>query len=322
MKETLLIDDKTIRENIKYDDLVQTIRDAFKAYDDGNVIMPPKSYIDVEKYNGDFRSMPAYIDSESIEGSGVKWVNVHPDNSEYPSVMAVIVYTNPENGFPLAVLNGTEITGLRTGAVAGVATDELAPDYINTLGIIGAGAQSYEQVNSIESVRDFNQILISDPSDSAVDRFKDKYDGEYEVIRSSTEEVAESSDVISTLTPVEEPIISNVPEGIHINAMGADSHTKQELDSSIITDENNYVFVDDMKQALHSGEVSQSYHNRELEESDIESTLGRLVNSPNDYSNETTIFDSTGLAIQDIAVSNLIYNKIKNNENLDKFRFV
>lgn len=321
MKDTKLIGAEQIREVITYEDVVNSIRQAFKAYNNNKASMPPKTYIDIPEHNGDFRSMPAYIHTEDTDGAGVKWVNVHPDNEVYPTVMAVVIYSDPETGFPLAVLNGTEITGIRTGGVAGVATDRFAKENIDSVGVVGAGAQSYEQIKSISSVRDFDTIRISDIDDTKVNEFRNSFSDEYDIVRGTPEEIANQSDVISTITPVEDPIISNVADGVHINAMGADAEQKQEFETSIITDENTSVFVDDMEQALHSGEVSVPYMDGDLEESAIESTLGSALNNDANYADETTIFDSTGLAIQDIAVADLVFDRV-NDGDTQTFRFV
>lgn len=320
MDASKLVDEETIENAIDYESLVPSIQDAFRAYYNGEATMPPKDYIDIEKHNGDFRSMPAYIDSEKQEASGIKWVNVHPENDELPTVMAVVIYNDPKTGFPLAVMNGTVITKLRTGAAAGVATNVLAKDDINDVGIVGAGVQSYEQVRAIESVRDFNNILVSDPDESAIQEFRRKFDDKYNITQHDPDTVAENVDVLSTTTPVEEPIISSVGDGVHINAMGADAHNKQEFVYSVF--DNSMVFVDDMNQALHSGEVSQAYEDGYLTDDDIEGSLGEVVSNGLDYSDKTTMFDSTGLAIQDVATAHLVYESIDEKPEVDLFNFV
>lgn len=321
MRETELIDSDTIRKTINYKELINTIEEAFLAYKKGNAKMPPKSYVDIDEVNGDFRSMPAYIRSKNINGAGVKWVNVHPNNTDLPTVMAVVIYNDPSTGFPLAILDGTEVTGLRTGAVAAVATDHLAHNNISTLGIVGAGAQAYEQVNSIQAIRDFDKIIVSDIDDKKVQIFRETYQNRYDIVRESPEYVAKNSDVISTLTPVEEPIIDSIKDGIHVNAMGADAKNKQEFNPAILKQKGTNIFVDDFEQAIHSGEVSKPYQNGNLDRSSIEGTLGEVIQNKNNMDQKTTIFDSTGLAIQDIATANLVYRNLEKEDN-DKFNFV
>lgn len=308
-KKTYVVEDaQKIADSSPYTELVPKIESAFLSYHNGDVEMPDKSYVNINSHNGDFRSMPAYIEAQDWESSGVKWVNVHPDNKDYPTVMGTVILTNPQNGFPLAIMNGTEITGRRTGAVAAVATDYLAEDNAEKLGVVGAGAQSYEQVEAISTVRDLDTILVSDIDDGLEKQFVEHFSKRYDTRSASIDEISQC-DIICTVTPSTSPILSNVREGAHINAMGADAPQKQELDRQIVTNENTRLIVDDMSQATHSGEVSKSYQDGHLSEEDIQ-TLGSIVSSSKSHSGETTVFDSTGLAIQDIATAHLIYDSV------------
>lgn len=307
---TVLIDAATVQSKTPYTSLVPAIEDAFAAYYEGDAEMPSKSYVDVPAHNGDFRSMPAYIHTEDVNAAGLKWVNVHPENESVPTVMAVMLYNDPATGEPLAILDGTELTGRRTGAAAGVATDNLAPGDVSTVGIVGAGAQAYEQVRAIAAVRDFDTILVSDPDDDAVAAFRETFDDDYAIETGSPTEAAHC-DVVSTTTPVTDPIIDGVGEGTHVNAMGADAPAKKEFETHVVMDVDTHVFVDDIEQGLHSGEVSRPYHDGPFTDGHLAGTLGQAVaEGVDDLRDETTIFDSTGLAIQDVATAHLVYDAL------------
>lgn len=310
MENLEFIGENDIKRIATYDKLITIIKDAFIAYDNGNVEMPDKSYVDVEKHNGDFRSMPAYINSKGWEASGVKWVNVHPDNTELETVMGTIVYTDPSTGEPLVTMDGTEVTKRRTATVSAIATDYLAKDNIETLGILGAGVQSYEQVYAIQEVRDFSKILVSDIDEEAIEKFKNKFSN-YEVISTTPNELTKS-DVLCTVTPVLNPVISEIHnDSIHINAMGADAPQKQEFTSDVTQSDNMDIIVDSYSQAMHSGEISQLVEEGEILRDDIFANLGQIVNKSiesDKLKSQTTMFDSTGLAIQDIATAYLIQN--------------
>jgi alanine dehydrogenase len=313
-KETYIVEDSSkIVENTPYEGLVPKIEGAFSSYYKGEVEMPDKSYVDIEEYNGDFRSMPAYVRADDWEASGVKWVNVHPNNEILPTVMGTVVLTDPQNGFPMSIMNGTEITGRRTGAVAAVATDYLAIDDAKTLGIVGAGAQSYEQVNAISTVRDIETIVVSDINSELEDEFVEYFDDEYTVIPGNINDIS-NCDVISTVTPSTSPILKDVKDGAHINAMGADAPQKQELSVKLISQDDVSLIVDDMSQAVHSGEVSKSVQDGVVSQNEID-TLGAVIQSNGSLESEKTVFDSTGLAIQDIATAHLVYDSI-DKENL------
>jgi alanine dehydrogenase len=308
--ETYLFGPDDVDETLDMTSLVEAVEDAFLAYHRGDAQMTPKSYIDLPRYNGDFRSMPAYVGGED-DGAAVKWVNSHPDNPDdhgLPSVMGVVVYSDPETAFPLAVIDGTTLTRYRTGAAAGVATRHLARDDASTFGVVGAGAQAYAQVEAVTSVRGIERVVVADVDDEAVDRFvADHADAPFDVVGGTTEEAA-GCDVVSTLTPSREPIVRRdwVKDGAHINAMGADAAGKTELDAGIVR--NARVVVDDPEQCLHSGEVNTLVSRGEFGEEDIYATLGEVVagEAPPREEDDITVFDSTGLAIQDVAAARLV----------------
>jgi len=310
--ETYLFGPEEVEELLDTPSVVDAIEEAFAAYHSGDAEMPPKSYIDLPQYNGDFRAMPAYVggDTEGEDGASVKWVNSHPDNpDEYnlPSVMGVVVYSDPETAFPLAVIDGTTLTRYRTGGAAGVATRYLAPSDASTFGVVGAGAQAYTQVEAVENVIDLKRVVVADVDEDAVERFVADHAGApYEVVGGSTRDAA-GCDVISTLTPSREPVVKGewVKDGAHINAMGADAAGKQELDPAILRD--GTVVVDDTEQCVHSGEINTVVSRGEFDEDDVYATLGEVVAgekpSPPDG---ITVFDSTGLAIQDVAAARIV----------------
>lgn len=309
MENLEFIGENEIKSIASYDKLITIIKDAFIAYDNGNVEMPDKSYVDIEKHNGDFRSMPAYINAKGWEASGIKWVNVHPENTELETVMGTIIYTDPSTGEPLFTMDGTEVTKRRTATASAIATNHLAKDNIETLGILGAGVQSYEQVYAIEQVRDFRKILVSDINQKAIEKFKDKFSN-YEVVSTTPNELTRS-DVLCTVTPVEDPIITEIyNDSIHINAMGADAPQKQEFNSNVTQSDDIDIIVDSYSQSMHSGEISQLAESNKISRDDIFANLGQIVNKSVDSTNiktQTTMFDSTGLAIQDIATAYLIH---------------
>jgi len=123
--ETLLLNPAAVEEATQLPDVVSAVEDAFAAYATGDAQMPSKSYIDLPQHDGDFRSMPAYIESDEWDGAGIKWVNSHPSNPEdhgLPTVMGTMIYSDPETALPLAILDGTTLTRKRTGAAAAVAS--------------------------------------------------------------------------------------------------------------------------------------------------------------------------------------------------------
>jgi alanine dehydrogenase len=314
--ETYLFGPNDVDALLDIPSVVEAVEQAFVSYHNEVAKMPAKSYIDLPQYNGDFRAMPAYVGGSDAEedgedGASMKWVNSHPDNPDehgLPSVMGVVVYSDPETAFPLAVMDGTTLTRYRTGAAAGVATRHLAASDARTFGVVGAGAQAYAQVEAVENVIDLERVVVADVDEEAVERFvADHSDAPYEVVGGPTREAA-GCDVVSTLTPSREPIVKRewVNDGAHMNAMGADAEGKQELDPDILRDAR--VVVDDTEQCVHSGEINVPVSEGEFGEDDVYATLGEVVAGekqlPED--DEITVFDSTGLAIQDVAAARVV----------------
>ncbi|MGM0604085.1 MAG: ornithine cyclodeaminase family protein [Halobacteriota archaeon] len=318
--ETLLLNSTAVRENAPMGELISAIEDAFAAYERGDAQMPPKSYIELPQYNGDFRSMPAYLDAGEWDAAGVKWVNVHTDNNEkygLPTVLGTMIYSDPKNAFPLAVMDGTELTMLRTGAAAAVATDHLAIPGATSLGIVGAGVQSYTQLEAIAAIRPIEEVVISDVDEERVAAFVDAFEDDFAVRAGSIGEAA-ACDVLSTVTPVETPIVSreDLGEHTHVNAMGADAEGKHELADEILLDSK--LVIDDYEQTTHSGEINVPWGEGVLSDEDIDGSIGEIVVGNADGRTESdgiSVFDSTGLAIQDVAAARIVYEHADENDN-------
>lgn len=302
--EFKVLDAKTIRQLVGIEDVVAAVEDVFKAYGRGDVRMPSKIYLDVS--GGDFRAMPA-----SVPGlAGVKWVNVHPGNSALglPTVMATILINDPKTGRPLGLLDGTWITQARTGAAAAVATKHLARPDAETVGMIGCGGQSATMLRAIASVMKIKKLYLADKDHdraaALADRFKDL---DTHLVDT---ELAAAADVVCTLTPSRAPIVMAdwIQPGTHINAMGADAAGKEELAPELI--KSARVFVDDWTQASHSGEINVPLKNGVIDTvagSLPEVLVGKIEGRKT--IDEITIFDSTGLAIQDMAVARMVWEK-------------
>jgi alanine dehydrogenase len=313
--ETLLLGPGDVEANAQLPAVIDAVEGAFAADARGDTQMPAKSYIDLPEYNGDFRSMPAYIDArggvgEDWEAAGVKWVNSHPDNPDrhgLPTVMGTMVYSDPETALPLALLDGTTLTRLRTGAAAAVATKYLAREDATSLGLVGAGIQAETQLEAIAAVRDVRTVVVADVDEARVEAFIEQYGDDFDV-RSGTNAEAARCDVVSTTTPVEDPVVHEVGDRTHVNAMGADAEGKHEIADAVLRDAK--LVIDDYEQCTHSGEINVPWREGVLSEADLHGELGDVVagTTPGRTDDDgVTVFDSTGLAIQDVAASHVVY---------------
>ncbi len=325
--DTLLLDTESVDEHARIGAVVAAVEDAFAAYARGDAIMPAKSYVDLDRYNGDFRSMPAYLNTGAWDGAAVKWVNVHPDNPRdhgLPTVMGTLIYSDPETAFPLAIMDATKLTGKRTGAAAAVATKYLAIEDATSLGIVGAGAQAYYQLEAIATVRNIETVVIADRNEQKQHEFVEHFADRFEARHGSIADAA-ACDILSTVTPVEDPIISReaVSEHTHINAIGADAAGKHELDDQILLDA--LLVIDDYEQCVHSGEVNVPWSNGVLDDNDLHGELGDVVVGNIDGRVSTdgiTVFDSTGLAIQDVAAAHVAYEGARENSDEASFELL
>ncbi len=323
---SFLFDRSAVAEHAEIPAVMDAVEQAFAAHARGESVMPAKTYIDLPAYNGDFRSMPAYIDVGDWDAAGVKWVNVHPDNPDrhdLPTVLGMYIYSDPATARPLAVMDGIELTKRRTAAAAGVATDHLAIPEASTLGIIGAGAQSHLQVAAIAAVRPIESITVADRDQQALEQFVDAFSGDFAVTTGSATDAA-VCDVLCTLTPVTEPMVSlqDVGPETHINAIGADAPGKQELAVDLLSAAT--IVIDDYEQCVHSGEINVPWAAGDLGDEDVYAELGALIVGDRAGRQELTgrtVFDSTGLAIQDVAAAHVVYERAKGRTS-DTFDFL
>jgi alanine dehydrogenase len=281
----------------------RAIEEAFAEHGRGNVQMPPKVYVTFD--HGDFRTMPGYIPSLNI--AGVKVVNVHPENpkSGLPTVMALTVLLSVQSGIPEAILNATRLTDMRTGAAGAVAAKYLSPSEEVTLGVVGSGRQAGAQVEATAQELKIRKILVWSRKEQNARAFCEKY-SQFNCEQVSLERACDA-EVIVTTTPSRTPLIRDewIHEGTHINAIGADAPGKEELDPGVLS--RAAVFVDDPAQAVHSGEINVPIREGLFSRERIRGTLGEVVlgRAGRKGKEEITIFDSTGLAIQDLAIAQI-----------------
>lgn len=311
--DILWIGEDEVKEALRVGEVIGAVEEAFRQHGLKQVQMPPKPYLNFPKYNGDLRVMPAYI--ESLDLAGVKIVNSHPDNPGHglPTVMAVVILNDPKTGAPLAIMEGTHLTDMRTGAGGAVGVKYLARKDSSVVGLIGAGRQAKTQLLAINEVVGIEKVKVNSKSEKHAQRFKKETENifDFEIKIEPPERVC-SCDILVTTTPVRSPIIKSewILEGTHINAIGADAEGKQELEGEIL--KRAKIVVDDIPQAVHSGEINVPLSKGVITKENIYCELGEVVagkKAGRVSSDEITIFDSTGLAIQDVATANLVYQK-------------
>ncbi|NNC15380.1 ornithine cyclodeaminase family protein [Corallococcus exiguus] len=301
---TLLLSARDLRGLYTVELGLEAVERAFLAHGRGDALMPPKVYLSLPKYDGDFRAMPAFLDG----AAGVKWVNAHPNNPRkhgLPTVRAVYVLSDPDTASPLAILDGTLLTAWRTGAAGGIASKYLAKKQPRTLGLVGCGVQARVLIDAHHALFGDLELLLADASAQAAEALQKEKGG-----RVVSLQEASGADIVCSATPARAPVVRRewVQAGTHINAMGADAPGKQELDPRLLVE--GRVFIDDADQALHSGEVNVPLHDGLIQAEQLAGTLGEVVagRKPGRTGTEVTVFDSTGLAVQDVALARALYD--------------
>lgn len=322
--KTMILTKKEIKKVLTPSLTIKAVHKAFKAYGLGQVDMPPKSYLHFKK--GDLRTMPAYISGQGYNIAGTKSVNVHTENSRYnlPTVMAVITLTDPKTGFPLAVMDGTFITNMRTGAAGALAVKLLGRKDAKTAGFVGCGVQAHTQLSCIMEVQKLEAIKIwqYSPKDDLAHKFgkwaKKTFDLETEILP-DIGDVTTNADILITTTSAREPLVHEITPGTHINAIGADAEGKQEINPKIL--KHSKLVIDDWSQAPHSGEINVPLKKKQISKKHIYGTLGEIAvgeKKGRTSLEETTLFDSTGLAIQDVACAFTVYKLLKEAKGIKK----
>jgi len=286
---------------------VERTRHAFERHARGEWAMPPKVYVDAPP-NGDFRAMPARGDGLAI----LKWVTSFPGNSArgLPVVRGVLLLSDAGTGEELAVIECASITSLRTGGAAAVSAQALAREDAATVGIVGCGVNGAWAGRCLAALG-YGDGVCADSRPEAAERLAAELGW-----RAGDRAEAAAQDVVVTVTPGDAPVIAtgDLRAGQHLAALGADAHGKAEVELGAIR--RCRLFCDEWAQASAGGELSHAVAAGAVAEESV-TPLGRVFtgDAPGRRTREEiTLFDSTGLAIQDLAIAAAVYDAWKRGE--------
>jgi ornithine cyclodeaminase/alanine dehydrogenase-like protein (mu-crystallin family) len=281
MLDVLVFPQEAVLQAIQPDEAIERVRDGFVEYAGNEWQMPPKTYLDASP-NGDFRAMPA-------KGAGLailKWVTSFPGNPEagLPVVMGVICVSSVSDGEPLALVDVRSITALRTGAVAAVAAQELGSEDASSVGMIGCGLHGTWAARCLAAA-EYGPGVCFDPDPEAAGQLAGELGWEV-----GSREDALACDIVTCVTPGNEPVVraGDLRPGLHLNMLGA----RAEL------------FCDEWEQASHGGELTGAVEAGLVQREQVTELGEVLTGSHRGRSGPdgVTLFDSTGLAIQDLAL--------------------
>ena len=285
-----------VRTAVPPERALEAVRNAFVAYARGEWTMPPKVYVPAYPA-GDFRAMPALGGGHAL----LKWVTSYPGNpaAGLPTVMGVVLVSNASNGVLRAVLDAAAVTALRTGAAAVLAAETLGRKDAATAAVIGAG------VNGQAAARTFvargRDVMLWDVDEQRAAQAAEELGAR---VAASREE-ALAADLLVTVTPGREIVLGegSLRPGQHASLMGADGPGKAEI--AVEELRRVRVFCDDWEQASHNGDLVHAVEAGALSRDDV-TELGAVLAGDaagRADDSEATVFDSTGLAIQDLAVA-------------------
>ena len=298
----LLLDEEQVRKHLRMADLIPAMEKALVDFSAGKVTQPVRQVIAIDPPGGFYGMMPAL----TPEGLGQKIVTFYPPNAEkdLPTHMATILLNDPQTGAPLAVMDGRLITEMRTAAVSAAATKLLAPKDAKVLAILGSGVQARSHIEALRLVRQFEKIRVWSPNKSHAEQFAREMGAQ----AMSAEDAIRDADVIVTATSSKTPVLHGtwLKSGCHVNAVGACRPDWRELDDDAM---RNVVFVDSREAAMkESGDVI-------LSRVKIYAELGEaFAGKVPPRANETTIFKSLGMAVEDVAAALLVYRSATQNK--------
>jgi alanine dehydrogenase len=316
-RKTLILSRTDMMGLVTPAEYVACVEQAYRMHGEGRYYMDPKGHIVLDKYPGEWEAMPSYI--EDPEAAACKWVSIREQNRErfdLPTVFSILVYTHPETGFPLAICDGSYHTVMRTGAAAAVSAKWLARKDSRILAIVGAGHMAEGALETCNEVFPWDEVRVWSRSQETLDHFVAEQQPKHERLEIKPsldlQQVVRGADVVVTVTPARGPIVDDawIGEGTHIAAVGADKDGDQELDPKIL--QRARIFVDDIRQCRTDGEINVPLAERLISEADIAGEIGEVIAGRRDgrtSDGEVTVFDSTGIALQDSATVPLEYER-------------
>jgi alanine dehydrogenase len=290
---------RAVEEAVPPHDAYDAVRDAFVAHARGEWTMQPKVYV-TNYPAGDFRAMPALGGGHAL----LKWVTSFPGNPArgLPTVSGLVLLSDAEDGRLLAILDAAAVTALRTAAAAVLATETLARPGAETVAVVGCGVNGAETVRMLAALG--RPTLVHDREPARAAAIASAYGAQAVPL-----EEALAADAVITVTPGKELLFEEgtLQEGQHVSLMGADGPGKAEVATAELA--RAHLFCDDWEQASHGGELAAGVEAGTVTRDRV-TELGRVLTGEADgrrSAEDVTLFDSTGLAIQDLAIARAAY---------------
>jgi len=312
----LILSRKDLRQLLTMADVIDAVERGFREYKAGKCTVPVRMPVTIEKAEGVFLFMPAYLEKEGFFGT--KIVSVFPRNIEkkLSTIQAAYLLNDPTTGELLALMDGILLTAMRTGATSALATKYLSRKNSETLGIIGSGAQAPFQAEAISKVRPIHRMLVYDKDRKIAENFSGTVSNSLRIpvhVMASPTDVVVESDILVTVTTSTTPVFDgrHLKGGTHINAVGAYTPEMRELDD--LTIGKSKIVVDTYEGCMaEAGDLLIPIRNGKLSKENIYADLGEIVlgqKPARTADDEITLFESVGFALEDLVVASLAYGR-------------
>jgi alanine dehydrogenase len=312
----LVLSEKEVRRLIDIEELIGALEKAHVQFSTGKAVMPVRQVVPLSEIKGRITSMPAYLGEDHALGMKVVTFFQENANKNLPAILATIHLYSAETGKLEAVMDGTYITAIRTACASAVATKVLANSKTPVLGVLGAGVQADSHIRALCKVREIKSIKVYSPSGKSGRKLKEELEPEIKIRVEpvkSAEEVVRDVDLLVTATTAKEPILNFawIKPGAHINAVGSHRPDLREIDAA--TMKRAKVFVDSRAAIMaECGDVLLAIKEGAITESHVSAEIGEVLagkKSGRTKPEEITLYKSVGIAIQDVATAQLVYQK-------------
>lgn len=316
----LVLTKDDIKKVLSMKEAIQVSREALRLYSSGKSTVPLRVNINIPKEQGQCLFMPAYIDDLNI--AGIKIISVFPKNIllNKPSIPAKMLLIDGLTGEVCAIMDGTYLTQLRTGALQGIATDIFARPDAKKAVLIGTGGQARTQLEAMLTIRDLEEISVFDINFDKAQSFANQMQNEFHqyktkiVAITNCDKAVKDADIITTITTSKKPVFDglSVKKGTHINGIGAFTPEMQELPESIIKSADKIIF--DTKQGVlaEAGDIITPMKSGLVSETDFDGELGEVILGQikgRETEQEITLFKAVGSAVLDVVTAHTIYQK-------------
>ncbi len=319
---TLILTETDVRELLPMRDCIDVMAGALRSVTEGTAVLPLRTVLRVGQTPNMFATMPAILGSDGTGSIGAKVITVFPGNDATPfdSHIGVVLLFDAANGSLLAIADASSITAIRTAAVSGLATQQLARDDAHTLAVLGSGVLALPHVEAVCAVRPITSVRIWSRSGVSAQgraaqvaaRIRDRLGVDVQLC--ATPDVAvRSADVVCTVTASHTPVLEGrwLARGTHINAVGAYARSSRELDSAavamarVFADRRESLMAEggDFLLPLAEGVISEAHLLGELGEL----LTGRIVGRQ--AADDVTLFKSLGLAVEDVAALRFLHTR-------------